>query len=182
MRVRPPLIALALFVAGLGPSVAAQAPADEADDLVETAPTPPPPPRVLPTVLVAINVDGARVLVDGAPVGEAPLAPLELEPGSHELTVSAPGYEASTRRFELTEAGLRVDVRLPPATDAARVPDDDPTWTTASAATPLWKRWWLWAGVGAVVVVATIVAVAVAAGGSSVQEGFPVPPIPGRSP
>lgn len=144
---------------------------------------PPPTPRISPTLLVAVNVDGAQVLIDGAPIGDAPIAPIELDAGSHELTVSAPGHDPWSRRFELTESGLRIDVRLVVSAAAAEVtPEDDPTWTSGSASKPLWKRWYLWAGVGAVVVLATIIAVAAASGGGSAQEGFPVPPIPGRMP
>jgi hypothetical protein len=157
------------------------APSFEPTSLVAAFPAPPPPPARL---VVAIDVDGATVSLDGVELGASPIAPVEVREGAHELTVRAPGHEAFARRVEVPSAGLRVDVRLVPAADeAARLAATDAgaTFDAVETSDPLWKKWWLWAAVGGAVVVGLVVGIAVAAsGGGGNGNAFPVPPIPGR--
>ncbi|MCB9624516.1 MAG: PEGA domain-containing protein [Sandaracinus sp.] len=159
------------------------APVVALDAIVARMPAPPPPPARL---VVAVDVDGATVEVDGAAIGQSPLAPVELAPGPHEVTVRARGHEDFARRVEVTAEGARVDVRLTPAADeAARLAaaDQGTTFDTVETDDPLWKKWWLWAAVGGAVVVGLVVGIAVAAsGGEGGGGGFPVPPIPGVMP
>lgn len=144
-------------------------------------PAPPPPPARL---VVAIDVDGATVALDGVELGASPIVPVEVREGAHELTVRAAGHEPFARRVEVPASGLRVDVRLVPAADeAARLAaaDAGTTFDTVETSDPLWKKWWLWAAVGGAVVVGLVVGIAVAAsGGGGNGNAFPVPPIPGR--
>ena len=147
-----------------------------------------PPPPARPALLVATTQDGAEIRVDGEVVGESPLAPVELAPGRHTVTVTLDGFEPGNRSVEVGAEGARVDVELEPLPETAeRMADED----AAEAAGfvdggggdegPLYTRWWLWAAVGGAVLLTTIIAVAVAAsgGGGGSQDGFPVPPIPG---
>ncbi|MCU0676419.1 MAG: PEGA domain-containing protein [Myxococcota bacterium] len=157
------------------------APSFEPTALVASFPAPPPPPARL---VVAIDVDGATVALDGVELGASPIAPVEVREGAHELTIRAPGHEPFSRRVEVPSAGLRVDVRLVPAADeAARLAATDAgaTFDAVETSDPLWKKWWLWAAVGGAVVVGLVVGIAVAAsGGGGNGNAFPVPPIPGR--
>lgn len=144
---------------------------------------PTPPARA--TLLVASNVDGAQVQVDGEPRGETPLAPLELEPGTHTVTITARGYEPFNRSVELSLEGTRLNVDLTPAALTAEAmaqqdaADAEGFTAGAPATKPLHKQWWLWAAVGgAVVLVTTIAIIAAAASGGGGGRGFEIPPIP----
>jgi hypothetical protein len=53
-------------------------------------------------VLVRSNPPGARVLIDGEPRGDTPVAIRGLEFGAHTLAVTAAGYPAWERRVTLT--------------------------------------------------------------------------------
>ncbi len=76
-------------------------------------PEPPPPP---PAVLIAVNVDGAEVQIDGRAVGTTPIAPITLAPGRHMISVAHPDYEGSSRSVQIGDQGTtRVDIELEPA-------------------------------------------------------------------
>ena len=79
------------------PRAAAAAPPAE-------APATPPPDLV--TLRVDSDVQGAQVFVDRQFVGAAPLTPAELKPGTHQINVSAPGYDQYAQAIEL-EPGAR---------------------------------------------------------------------------
>ncbi len=146
---------------------------------------PPAPARA--TVLIASNVDGAAVAIDGEALGETPIAPVELAPGRHTLTVSRAGFETFNRSVEVSLDGVRVNVDLEPAPEiAAQMQRDDASEAedfvqgTAPSSEPIYKKWWLWAAVGGAVILITAIAVgvAVAGGGGSQPDGFEIPPIP----
>ncbi len=73
-------------------------------------------PIVKPPVLsVTSEPTGARVLVDGQPVGTTPLGPLATTAGEHTLRVEAPGYVAVERTVTLQPGEpQRLEVVLPP--------------------------------------------------------------------
>ncbi|QRN99759.1 PEGA domain-containing protein [Archangium violaceum] len=120
-------------------------------------------------VSVKADVEGARVLIDGEDKGAAPLEGVMLSAGSHEIVVQRDGYRPETQRIAV-RAGkeYNVDVNLRPlvAADEPRNPvlTPGPTETSpltqevpeVSTDTPLTKRWYFWAGVGAVVIGATV--------------------------
>jgi hypothetical protein len=148
-----------------------------------------PPPPLRTTLLVTSNVDGANVNVDGAEVGETPIAPGGVPPGRHVVTVTRPGFLVQRREIEL-EAGQagRIDFVLEPTPEQAAADargdenadlvgyeglEDD------EGDESLFSQWWFWAAVGggAVLVgVLTGVIIAVASSGGG-QEGIPVPPL-----
>lgn len=178
-----------------GEAVEIEVPADAATDSATLgellAPTfdalapqlPAPPSRAM--LLVAANLDGATVQVDGEPRGETPLPPLELDPGTHTVTVTARGYEPFNRSVELSLEGTRLNVDLEPAAQTAEAmarqdaADAEDFVANAPADQPLRKQWWLWAAVGGgVVLITTIAVVAAVAGGGGGAQGFEIPPIP----
>ena len=92
---------------------------------------------------------GAKVTVDGEAAGEPPLV-LELTPGSHTVTIGAPGHESRQWSLDLKPGQSRqVDANLPANTPAPAVvsrpkrgiePTDRhkrglPVWTLVTAAT-----------------------------------------------
>jgi len=48
------------------------------------------------TLVVQVSPFGAEVTIDGEPAGQAPLAPLDLRPGPHEVRAESPGFEPAT--------------------------------------------------------------------------------------
>ena len=68
---------------------------------------------------VAAEPPGASVLVDGKPPGTGRSRFDDLEPGSHEVRASAPGYREETRTVDL-DAGERDVRRDRPRVDGAR--------------------------------------------------------------
>jgi hypothetical protein len=128
-------------------------------------------------VTVRADVAGARVIIDGEDKGTAPLESVMLAAGSHEIVVKLDGFRAETQRITVrTGKEYTVDVNLRPEavaqSDKPRTPVLTPSTTETpspltqnvpevSASSPLTKRWYFWAGVGAVVtagVVGTMVA------------------------
>lgn len=142
--------------------------------------SPPPPP---PTLLVTVNVDGARVRIDEQELGESPVARATLRRGRHVVTVTRAGYVSSRRTVELTEGqNERLDVILTP--NAATMGDDTITGTGAGApaGTPLVEEPLFWVAIGGgVLVIAGIaigVGVAASSGGPAPNPmGIPLPPI-----
>ena len=71
------------------------------------------------TLRVKSNVAGAQVRIDGKSVGSTPLELKNVEPGSHELVVSAEGYDTHTETLTLDLASgaqdLMVDLKKPSA-------------------------------------------------------------------
>lgn len=63
------------------------------------------------TLVVQGSQPGAEVLVDEQPVGQTPLEPLSLAPGSHTLRVRLPGYTEYTDVFRI-EPGQATEVAV----------------------------------------------------------------------
>lgn len=172
--------------------VPAEAATDPAQMVVALNPTfaamrssmPAPPQRA--SLLLAINVDGAAVAIDGEAVGESPLAPVEVTPGSHTISVTRRGFTPFNRSVEVTLDGARLNLELEPVPEIAqRMEQEDAaevdSFVTGEAPSddPIYTKWWLWAAVGGAVVLITAIAVGVAvAGGGGGNQGFEVPPIP----
>jgi hypothetical protein len=141
--------------------------------------SPPPPP---PSLLVTVNVDGARVRVDDAELGESPVARTTLRSGRHVVTVTRAGYVSSRRTIELVDGqNERLDVLLSPST--ATMGDDTVTGIgAAGAGTPLVEEplFWVAIGGGVLVIAGIAIGVGVAVGNSGPPPdpmGIPLPPI-----
>lgn len=157
--------------------------------LVPVMPSPPPPS---PTLLVVTNVDDATVTIDGRELGHAPVAPVELPSGRYNVVVSARGWLSGNRMVQLGDTGpTRVDFDLEPEPQTLAALESGRGWSSSEGsaapgsdlgddATPLYARWYVIAGAGAVAV-ATVVIIGVAAssGGTEIgpPAGIPIPPI-----
>ncbi|MCB9528261.1 MAG: PEGA domain-containing protein [Myxococcales bacterium] len=65
--------------------------------------------------------DGARVFVDGAARGQAPIV-LKVEPGPHTVAVELEGFERAERSISAVDRPVKVAFRLTPATPVAAAP------------------------------------------------------------
>jgi len=128
----------------------------------------------------------ALVSVDDEPVGETPLA-VPLTVGSHQVRITLDGYESQVAAVEISKGEptpLQIALRraaepvvasdgssteaagglgpAPPPGQFQEQPDD----------TPIYREWWLWTGVAAVVVAAVVIPVAVTqSGGGDSRPG-----------
>lgn len=139
-------------------------------------------------VSVTVDVPGAAIRVDGEPAGNAPLTNLLLKPGSHDIEARRSGFEPEHNTL-LVRAGkdYTVSLHLRPSenadnpvvasadrpTAAQLTPLEKPRPDAVTALTPesettqevqpsrpLYKRWYFWAGVGAVVAAGVVGTVA----------------------
>ncbi|WP_395819007.1 PEGA domain-containing protein [Archangium minus] len=123
-------------------------------------------------VSVKADVAGARVLINGEDKGVVPLDNVILPAGSYDIVVQREGFRAETQRIAV-RAGKEytVEVNLRPdalaQADQPRAPILTPSNTqtpspltqevpAVSTSAPLTKRWYFWAGVGAVVTAAAV--------------------------
>jgi hypothetical protein len=116
----------------------------------------------LAPLLGALAIEGETnqlVQIDDQRVGVTPLkAPIWVEPGAHRVTVSrSTGAPWSTSIIAHPGEHLTVAAPAPPAPPAevVPIPDTGPGPTRPEPAAPPgspWNRWWLWTGLGAVVV------------------------------
>jgi len=101
-------------------------------------------------LVIQVEPFGARISVDGEPAGIAPLKPLDLPAGMHEVRVEAPGFEAQTHRVQIPghgEASLALSLRRLPPDPAS---SEGPTAPPAPPAASSWRPWaWTALGVGA---------------------------------
>ena len=124
-------------------------------------------------VSVKADVPGSRVVINGEDKGTVPLDGVMLPPGTHDIVVQREGFRPETQRIAV-RAGKEytVDVNLRPeavaSADEPRKANLTPSATTQSPSpltqqtpsvssdTPLTRRWYFWAGVGAVVTAAAV--------------------------
>ncbi len=123
---------------------------------------------------IQANVPAADVVVDGRPMGKAPIRELLLTPGTHEVRVAKQGYLTDVAKLSI-RAGkdYTLNSLLKPGTDPV-VPDrpelakltpgtnvvPNPGMGTAAGgaavagATPWFAQWYVWAGAAALVAAA----------------------------
>jgi hypothetical protein len=166
---------LPLDAAAVGPAARALA-----EQLRDAMPSPPPRPA---TLTVTVNVDGARVSVDGEEIGVSPVAPIDVVEGPHEIAVLMPGYLSARRQVRVSSGEqARVDINLTPSGVAAAT---EPGGTAPAAGGDVTGEWWFWTaiGVGAAVLAGIAIGIGVAAssGGQGMQDprGILLPPIVG---
>ncbi len=75
--------------------------------------------------IASTPIDGARVLIDGVDVGVTPLTEIDIEPGTHTLTLAADRYLDATQTIEIEGRRQRQDF-------SSRL---DPAWATVSFTT-----------------------------------------------
>jgi hypothetical protein len=136
---------------------------------------------------------GANVSINGQPQGQSPLTGVVLKPGTYEITVSKEGYETGKQSL-VVRAGKDhpVVATLRPSQIAAAAPKDRPeqpnlippapavtnpqpdplaqTVPEVEPGQPWFKRWYVWAGVGAVAAAAATGAVVATQGGKLTKE------------
>jgi hypothetical protein len=71
-----------------------------------------PAPAATGTLSVTADVDGAQVFLDRRFIGTAPVTASDLAPGSHQLNVSAPGYEPIVQTIDITAGPRAMAVRF----------------------------------------------------------------------
>lgn len=141
---------------------------------------PAPPPRT--TMLLAINVDGASIQVDGQAAGTSPVAPLEVPPGGHLVAISHAAFQSYSRQVDVAPGeAARMNIDLTPLPGSDLLIDDSGEIIVDDGEDDdggILTQWWLWAAIGGAVLVGVIVGVAVAvSGGGGGQDGFEIPPI-----
>ena len=90
------------------PRVAAPAPAAEAPP----EPVAEAPPADLVTLRIDSDVPGAQVFIDRQFIGAAPVTTLDVKPGTHQINVSAPGYEGYAQSIDVAPGPRDIVVRF----------------------------------------------------------------------
>jgi len=99
---------------------------------------------------ITASVAGATVTLDGNKVGATPLPPqpLELNPGDHAVEVAAEGYATFREQIRLQRSQkASIEAKLVSLVRVIRVEEKK---------VPVYKRWYLWTGVGVVVVAGVV--------------------------
>ena len=127
---------------------------------------------------VASDVVGAQVFVNGKPVGVAPIDELEVSPGNVEFAVRKEGFVDNVQTIA-ARAGRDYPIKVrmqkvpppdvPPAT-ASVAPSSSAgqnplTATAEMESSPIYSRWYFWAGAAAVVAAGVTTAVVLSQGG-----------------
>jgi PEGA domain len=77
---------------------------------------PPPVGAVPPADLVTLHIDsdvaGAQVFIDRQFIGTAPVTTTDVKPGTHQINVSATGYDQYAQSIDLTPGSRDVTVRF----------------------------------------------------------------------
>ena len=76
----------------------------------EPEPEPPPPPTNV--LRVTSDVDGAQVFLDRQFLGNTPLDMADLEPGTHQVNVSAQGYEGIAQTVQISDEPVDLSVEF----------------------------------------------------------------------
>jgi hypothetical protein len=79
-----------------------------------TAPAPAeaPPPADLVTLRIDSDVAGAQVFIDRRFIGAAPVSTTDVKPGTHQINVSAPGYDQYAQSIDLAPGSHDVTVKF----------------------------------------------------------------------
>jgi len=88
------------------PTEGAPVPRAVAADPVPVAPAPAEPVAIVGTLRISSDVAGAQVFIDRRFLGTAPLVAENIAPGSHQLNVSAEGFESIVETVDV-EPGTR---------------------------------------------------------------------------
>lgn len=100
------------------PARRATAPPPAAAPSVAEAPAPPPD---LVTLHIDSDVPGAQVFVDRQFIGAAPVTTTDVKPGTHQINVSAPGYDQYAQSIDVSPGPRDLMVRFKEVKLDARV-------------------------------------------------------------
>jgi tetratricopeptide (TPR) repeat protein len=101
-------------------------------------------------LLIEPDVEGSSVLVDGLERGPSPLAgPIEVNPGAHNIVVAHEGYK--TFRKNLVASPGRLDQLKVAQESLVKVVKQVVEVERKEKQVPVYKKWWLWTAIGAVV-------------------------------
>jgi hypothetical protein len=79
------------------------------------------PPADLVTLHIDSDIPGAQVFIDRQFVGAAPVTTSEVKPGTHQINVSAPGYDQYAQSIDVSPGPRDLMVRFKEVTLDARV-------------------------------------------------------------
>lgn len=134
-------------------------------------------------ISVKSDVDDAQVLINGRLIGTAPVVDYEFPPGPVTISVIKEGFKEDKQKLTLVAGrDYPIKVKFKPAQVAAADRPVEATLTPlvettptppievrkGPQETPIYQRWYFWAGVGAVVVAAAA-GTAIAVGASNAQ-------------
>ncbi|MCP3104875.1 PEGA domain-containing protein [Myxococcus sp. K15C18031901] len=135
------------------------------------------------------DIPGTTLVVDGVEVGPVPQRDILLKPGRHEIEFRAPGFKPDVHTINvLAGTGYELAGRMRPLVDSAiagrdgdaptrtsldptrsavdddstdplAFPDPEDPSVSEDTSKPWYSRWYVWAGVGAVVAAGTVGAV-----------------------
>jgi hypothetical protein len=74
--------------------------------------TAPPPPTDLVTLHIDSDVPGAQVFIDRQFIGATPVTTSQVKPGTHQINVSAPGYDGFAQSIDVAPGPRDIVVRL----------------------------------------------------------------------
>lgn len=130
------------------------------------------PARYVGALVLASNVKGASIYIDGELVARTPSRPVALTVGSHALRVTHPEFRDFVRFVEIGFAAReQVDVQLVPydavSGDIRRTGQDGGTGYAPGgvAPTPWYRRWYTVAGGAAVLLLTSALVVSIASDG-----------------
>lgn len=83
-----------------------------APEAAPVAPAEPAPAADAVTLRVETDVPDAQVFVDRNFIGKAPVTTTEVKPGSHQLNVSASGYEGVAQRIDVKPGEQQIVIKL----------------------------------------------------------------------
>jgi tetratricopeptide (TPR) repeat protein len=117
--------------------------------------------RSLARLSLSHRARGGVVMVDGKELARTPLPhPLYLAPGAHQVELQRGGRTLFRQTLSLQAGEHRLAIVKDPARRARPR-------AAGPAATPIYKRWWLWTAVGGALLTAVLVgAIAPSTGGS----------------
>lgn len=103
-----------------GESASGAAPEDAAAELSRARRKPPSPPKPAPApaaptlgeLRIDSDVPGAMVFIDRKYVGETPVTARDIQPGTHQLNLSADGYDGQSQTIEVAAGTADVMVRF----------------------------------------------------------------------
>jgi hypothetical protein len=88
--------------------------AGPATRVAATSPVPSnaPPPATIGTLTITADVDGTQVFLDRQFIGATPVTAADVPPGSHQLHVSAPGYDPIVQTIDVSPGPRDIAIRF----------------------------------------------------------------------